>query len=54
MLYLLPLGNCIKVPHGASSSYTKGDKVVYALPQSALEEIEAALEECGGSDDDEY
>ena len=31
----------------------KGDKVVYALPQSALEEIEAALEECGGSDEDE-
>ena len=32
----------------------KGDKVVYTLPQGALDEIEAALEECGASDDDEY
>jgi len=31
----------------------KGDRVVYTLPQSALDEIEAALEECGESDDDE-
>ena len=43
-----------KFPMVQAHHTQKGDKVVYALPQTALEEIEAALEECGGSDDDEY
>ena len=43
-----------KFPMVQAHHTQKGDKVVYALPQSALEEIESALEECGGSDDDEY
>ena len=43
-----------KFPMVQAHHTQKGDKVVYAVPQSTLEEIEAALEECGGSNDDEY
>jgi hypothetical protein len=42
-----------KFPMVQAHHTQKGDRVVYTLPQSALDEIEAALEECGGSDDDE-
>ena len=43
-----------KFPMVQAHHKQKGDKVVYTLPQGALDEIEAALEECGASDDDEY
>ena len=42
-----------KFPMVQAQHTQKGDKVVYALPQSALDEIETTLEECGESDDDE-
>ena len=43
-----------KFPMVQAHHTQKGDKVVYVLPHTALQEIEAALEECGLSDDDEY